>query len=222
MRRSLDGPPLGRSSGWGEDGGNFCRAQGCRGAPQAAGPFSLYSGTGLAVVRPPRRRTSGPTTPSCPGDPWIVAQTPPPSPRCFPRRNLAAVGSLRASAVLGVARLGSSTRVDRGRSGPARSLIDADQLQHEDSDDDRPDDVNDRAHATSLLSRWRPAIRVLTVHCGSRPMVPRLPSSCGVPSFGLIPAPPGTPVLHGVCKVRSSPLSGWPDEVSVLLYRMVG
>jgi hypothetical protein len=68
---------------------------------------------------------------------------------------------------------------------------------------------------TSLLSKWRPAIRVLTVLCGSGRVVPRLPGWCGVPSPGLIPAAPRTPVLPGVCKARSSPLAGWPDATSV-------
>jgi len=194
----------------------------CRGASRAGGPFSTYSGTSLAAVRPPCRTTSGPTTTSCPGDPWGAARTPPHSPRYSPRRNLAAFRSPQASAVLAVARLGSSTRGDRGRSGPARSLIDAHHLQHEDNDDDRADQVNDRAHVTSLPSKWRPAIRVLIVPCGSGRVVPPLPGSCGVPSPALILAAPFTPVLHGACKDRSTPLFGWPEEVSDPLNREVG
>jgi hypothetical protein len=169
----------------------------------------------------PRRTTSGPATPPCPGDPWGPVRPLRFLHAASPRRDLAAVGSPRASAAA-VAQLESSTLVNRGRSRPARSLIDANHLQHEDNDDDCADQVNDRAHVKSLLSEWLAAIRGLMVPCGSGRVVPRLSGSCRVPSPGLIPAALRPPVLSGVCKGRSSPLAGWADDLSVLLNRVVG
>jgi hypothetical protein len=125
-----------------------------------------------------------------------------------PRRSLAAVGARRASALLPVARLGSSTLRDRGRSGPAHDLIEAHHLQHDDNDDHRADQVHDRVHVTSLPSGWLAAFCVLMVPYHSGQVVPRLPGSCGVPAPDPIPAAPRTPVLSGVCKARSSPLAG--------------
>ena len=52
--------------------------------------------------------------------------------------------------------------------------------------------------------------------------MPRRPGACGVPSPGLMPAAPRTPVLDGICKARSSSLTGWPDARSAILNHVIG
>jgi hypothetical protein len=175
--------------------------------PRAGGPFSTYSETGLAV-RPPCRTRSGPPTPSCPGDPWGAARTLPLSPRCFPSEE---PGGCWGSASVCPAPRGPTWIVHASGSGTlwtGHDLIETHQLQHDDNDDHRADQVHDRVHVTSLPSGWLAAFCVLMVPYHSGQVVPRLPGSCGVPAPDPIPAAPRTPVLSGVCKARSSPLAG--------------